>query len=260
MVVSRRSFPCLGPNLQPVENLSKVLLIQFNAVGFLHSSTDTPGQVHQRAQGFSGFIFLKRLVTLGKVKSEQQVANPSVSPLRAWYAASIAGFLQTSADAIFGHLAKNSDFDITPTQRNAWIEQIEFLQAKLQQLTGQLFLEFNIPRMGRRIDVVLLIGPIVFVVEFKVGEEQFDRAAIEQVWDYALDLKNFHEASHHASLIPILIATKSKATPTVEFTADSDCVYRPIRVTPESFRAAIDSALQKITGGELDMNQWAQAP
>jgi hypothetical protein len=194
------------------------------------------------------------------VKSERQTDNLSVSPLRAWYAASIAEFLQTSADAIFGHLAKNSDFDITPTQRNAWIEQIEFLQAKLQQLTGQLFLEFNIPRMGRRIDVVLLIGPIVFVVEFKVGEEQFDRAAIEQVWDYALDLKNFHEASHHASLIPILIATKSKATPTVEFTADSDCVYRPIRVTPESFRAAIDSALQKITGGELDPNQWAQAP
>lgn len=194
------------------------------------------------------------------MKSEQHIGTSPVSPLRAWYSASIAEFLQSSADTIFGHLAKNSDFDITPTQRNAWIEQIEFLQAKLQKLTGRLFLEFNIPRMGRRIDVVLLIGPIVFVVEFKVGEEQFDRAAIEQVWDYALDLKNFHEASHQASLIPILIATKSKATPAVEFTSDSDCVYRPIPVTPEGFRSTIDSALQRITGRELDANDWAQAP
>ena len=61
--------------------------------------------------------------------------------------------------------------------------------------------------MGRRVDTVLLVRPIVFVVEFKVGETAFDRAAIDQVWDYALDLKNFHEASHSSPIIPILIAT-----------------------------------------------------
>ena len=71
-------------------------------------------------------------------------------------------------------------------------------------------MEFNIPRMGRRIDVILVIGSM-FALEFKVGETTYDRAAIEQVWDYALDLKNFHEASHNVAIAPILVATESQA-------------------------------------------------
>ena len=194
------------------------------------------------------------------MESVQPTNGPHVSPLRTWYGASIADFLQSSPDTIFGQLAKNSDFDLVATQRNAWIEQIEFLQAKLSGLTGSIFLEFNIPRMGRRIDVVLLIGPVVFVVEFKVGEKEFERAAMEQVWDYALDLKNFHEASHHAALVPILVATNSKMSPPAEFVADADQVYRPVQVSSDGFRPAVDDALQKITGAALDNQQWAQAP
>jgi hypothetical protein len=146
-----------------------------------------------------------------------------VSSLRAWYGASIRDFLNSSADTIFAQLAKRNDFDLISTQRDAWIEQIEFLRSSLKGLTGTLYLEFNIPRMGRRIDAVLLIGSVVFVVEFKVGEKEFERAAFEQVWDYALDLKNFHEASHHASLVPILIATNSNGfatTPEVRSGSD----------------------------------------
>ena len=79
--------------------------------------------------------------------------------------------------------------------------EIGFLREQLIGLTGALFLEFNIPRMGRRIDTVLVVGPVVFVIEFKVGESNFDRAATDQVWDYALDLKNFHEGSHSASIV-----------------------------------------------------------
>ena len=85
-----------------------------------------------------------------------------------------------------------SEFSVLSAQKDAWLAEIALLQAHLVGLTGSLFLEFNIPRMGRRIDVVLLIGPVVFVVEFKVGKRTFDRSAVDQVWDYALDLKNFH--------------------------------------------------------------------
>jgi hypothetical protein len=120
-------------------------------------------------------------------------------------------------------------------------------------------LEFNIPRMGSRVDAVLLIGPVVFVVEFKVGEAAFDRAAVDQVWDYSLDLKNFHEASHQVSLVPMLIATEAKESVPVKLTADLDRVYRPIQVHPDGFRVAIDSALKMITGDALDQSQWAQA-
>ena len=72
-------------------------------------------------------------------------------------------------------LAAGSGFTLLSTQTDAWLAQIALLQARLGGLNGALFLEFNIPRMGRRIDAVLLIGPVVFVIEFKVGESVFDR-------------------------------------------------------------------------------------
>ena len=127
-------------------------------------------------------------------------------------ASTIAEFLRMDSDSILGRLAANSDFTVLPAQRDAWLAEISFLQNQLTGLSGSLFMEFSIPRMGRRVDVVLVIGPIVFVVEFKIGDADFDRAAIEQVWDYALDLKNFHEASHSAPIIPILVATGAGAT------------------------------------------------
>ncbi len=159
---------------------------------------------------------------------------------------------------MFGILAKNPEFDLAATQKEAWLGQIVFLQRNLEGLSGTLFLEFNIPRMGSRVDVVLLIGSVVFVVEFKVGEAAFNRADIEQVWDYALDLKNFHETSHHVSLVPILIATEAKGSVSVEMAKDTDGVYRPILVHPVGFRATIESALGMVTGAALDQRQWAQ--
>src|SRR5690606_36888488 len=81
---------------------------------------------------------------------------------RAWYSAPIPEFLQTQPDSIVGQSATNCDFSLLAAQRDAWLIQIGFLQERLVGLTGSLFLEFNIPRMGRRIDTVLLIGPVVF--------------------------------------------------------------------------------------------------
>jgi hypothetical protein len=114
--------------------------------------------------------------------------------------------------------------------------------------------------MGRRIDVVLLIGPVVFVIEFKVGEKTFDRAAIDQVWDYALDLKNFHEASHAVSIVPILIATDVAQSAPINLQSDDDKVYRPVPVNIEGFRKVVDSALQSIPGSPLDDKKWSRAP
>jgi len=179
---------------------------------------------------------------------------------RAWYAASISEFLQTQPDSIVGQLVVNGNFALLPTQKDAWLAQIAFLQERLVGLTGSLFFEFNIPRMGRRIDVVLLIGPVVFVVEFKVGESAFERAAVDQVWDYALDLKNFHEGSHSVSIVPILIATGATESPKPRLQVDGDKVYHPIQVHPANFREAIDGSLRTVTGEILDDQQWSIAP
>ncbi len=188
-----------------------------------------------------------------------EAVGPAAPLSRAWYGASIAEFLRANPDSIVGRLTTNSDFALLPTQRDAWLAQISFLQAGLVGLTGAIFLEFNIPRMGRRIDAVLLVGPVVFVVEFKVGEETFDRAALDQVWDYALDLKNFHEASHPVSLVPILIATGTTESAPVRLHADEDKVYRPIPVHPAAFRGVIDLALGSVAGAVLDELQWSRA-
>jgi hypothetical protein len=114
--------------------------------------------------------------------------------------------------------------------------------------------------MGRRIDAVLLIGPVVFVVEFKVGESVFERSAVDQVWDYALDLKNFHEASHSAAIVPILIATRSTESARMNLHVDEDKVYRPILVCPNDFRKAIERGLRTVTGEAVDEHQWSRAP
>ena len=63
--------------------------------------------------------------------------------------------------------------------------------------------------MGKRIDGVMLVGPVIFVLEFKVGESTFSSAALDQVCDYALDLRNFHESSFNHFIAPILIATEA---------------------------------------------------
>jgi hypothetical protein len=93
------------------------------------------------------------------------------SSLRYWYGASIDNFLATDPDAIFGQLAANCDFNLMPTQRDAWFTEIDLLRFQLRGIAGSIFFEFNIPRMGRRVDVILLIGTVVFSIEFKVVRE-----------------------------------------------------------------------------------------
>lgn len=154
---------------------------------------------------------------------------------------------------------RNSEFALLPTQTNAWLEQIHILQDQLKGQTGSLFLEFNIPRMGRRIDTVLLIGPAVFVVEFKVGETSFERAAIDQVWDYALDLKNFHEASHASSIVPMLVATGARPSAPNSLQVDEDAVFHPLQVAVDQFGTVINECLRSIRGEFLDGDRWSRA-
>ncbi len=162
-------------------------------------------------------------------------------PTRAWLGASISEFLKMPCEDVIGRLTAHSEFAVLPTQRDAWMVQREILAIALQGIDGSVFLEFSIPRMGRRIDAVLLIGPVVFAIEFKVGEALFDRAAIEQVWDYALDLKNFHEGSHAAPIVPVLVATEAAAPRLVRLVADHDSVFRPVEVGSDGLRAVVQA-------------------
>jgi len=179
---------------------------------------------------------------------------------RAWYRAPIEEFLHAERDSIVGKLAGNSDFSTVLDQRDAWLMQISVLQEQLVGLKGLIFMEFSIPRMGRRIDAVLLIHSIVFVVEFKVGETLYQRAAVEQVWDYALDLKNFHQGSHYAPIVPVLVATGASESPSVKLQVDPDLVYQPVSVSCATFRSALDLAVGTIQAQPLDEAGWEGTP
>ncbi len=180
---------------------------------------------------------------------------------RAWYNAPVSEFVGGTPNEILGSLVRNSEFSVDEAQRDAWLTEIDFLQRNLVGITGRVFLEFSIPRMGSRVDAVLLQESVVFVVEFKVNEQDFGRAAIDQVWDYALDLKNFHEASHAACIVPILIATgASDQSSGIELVADQDQVFRPLCVAPESFRPTLDAVRRQVAGNLIDERGWAAAP
>lgn len=91
--------------------------------------------------------------------------------------------------------------------------------------------------MGKRVDCLLIIENIVFVIEFKVGEKEYLSSNYEQVWDYALDLKNFHKPSHNALLIPILVATDAKSE-AIQFlqTTHEDRLFKPLKANKNNLR------------------------
>ena len=147
---------------------------------------------------------------------------------RSYYSASAADFVRVSPVAVLGELVAHHTFAVDQNQRNAWQAEITHLQEIANDLPDSfVFLEFAIPRMGKRADAVIISGGHVFVIEYKVGADDYQKHAIDQVLDYALDLKNFHEGSHNLTLVPILVATKAPARQ-LEVKAWADDVMRPV--------------------------------
>ena len=93
---------------------------------------------------------------------------------RFYYGKSIAEFLGEDSDAIFGALSRAESFDTARDQKNAWNEEIGLLKSILQGYEGYVFFEYSIPRLGKRVDVVLLIKGVVLCLEFKAGAERFE--------------------------------------------------------------------------------------
>jgi hypothetical protein len=176
---------------------------------------------------------------------------------REYYSDRIAGFLRSTPEEIIGKLTINNDFSLEQNQRNAWLTEINILQLALTSHQGTIYFEYSIPRMGRRIDVVILIGPVIFVLEFKVGEEVFTSHAKDQVLDYALDLKNFHESSHEQFIAPVLIATEAKnVTPIIATTPQNDKTLFPIVTNAELLETVIEKVLSFVQGDNIDHSQW----
>jgi len=176
---------------------------------------------------------------------------------REYYKSTIQKFLETNSTEIIGELAINNDFSLEQSQRDAWFEEIHILQTILSPYSGSIYFEYSIPRMGKRIDVLIIIKSVIFLLEFKVGETEFQSHSIDQVWDYALDLMNFHETSHHCYIAPILIATKAKNIITVISTTNhNDKILSPIKSGGDNLGEIIEKVLLFAEGQDIDSSSW----
>ena len=178
---------------------------------------------------------------------------------RAYYQETISNFLETDQSAILGELTKAHPFDLNALQRDAWIYQIKDLQQQLINIgLGHIFFEFSIPRMGKRVDVILFINGVIFVLEYKVGSSSHDKQAIDQVLDYSLDLKNFHEGSHDLHIVPILISTRAQnSSNVIEYYWDK--IVKPILSNGSNLEQIIKQVLHEIQNtqhDQLSVEEW----
>ena len=184
---------------------------------------------------------------------------------RYYYFDTISSFLGRKENEIVGELTLASQHDINEEMSQSWVEEIKTLRDALLPYSGRgsLFFEYNIPRMGRRADVIAVIDGVVFVLEYKTAEQRFHREAMIQVWDYALDLKNFHEGSRERIIIPILVAPKEKDNHCrLDLKHFEDHVYEPLMVNSSQLRTAIDKVLASVPKNpqteEADLS-WAKS-
>ena len=183
---------------------------------------------------------------------------------RCLYNNEIKDFLNESENSILGIFGRNYHGTVQSTQTDAWLEEIIIIQNLLKSLNnidGQIIFEYDIPRLGKRIDVTLLINGIIFCLEFKVGESRILEADVDQVLDYALDLKYFHKFSSDKIIVPILIATNYKSsTSIIAMSVYNDKVVNPLVTGKDGLLKLINEVLVKFPNETSIDNNWVISP
>ena len=178
---------------------------------------------------------------------------------RSYYSQSISHFLADDDKAVLGELAKNHEFDLEEQQKNAWIKQIEILKEELNEFnSGHVIFEYSIPRMGKRVDTIIIYSGIVFVLEFKVGADKYDSYDIDQVLDYSIDLKNFQEGSHNIKLVPVLVATNApdRNNDYNKYPQYDDGVFKPILCNSHNIKGTLNRISSRYTSDSINPIEW----
>lgn len=174
---------------------------------------------------------------------------------RYYYKNDIVAFMAESTNSVLGELVANHEFSLEEQQRNSWVAQIDLLKLWLKDTACEIIFEYSIPRMGKRIDCVIISGATIFAVEFKVGAELYESHAISQVTDYALDLKNFHEQSHNRNIVPILICTNAPdQNPFLEFYSDG--IAKTLLTNGQSLAIIVSIVQSQSTGCNIVVDDW----
>ena len=173
-------------------------------------------------------------------------------------------FANASQDSILGIFNRKRHGMALTTTEEAWESEIAIMNDVLSSLApknGRIIYEYDIPRLGKRIDLVLLLEGIIFCLEFKVGESRILEADVDQVLDYALDLKNFHKFSQDHLIVPILVATNYRdASTDIRMSVYDDRVVNPL-VTGKAGVAKIIAEVLRRFPNETPVNpNWIISP
>ena len=173
------------------------------------------------------------------------------------YKAKVNQFLVSQEDEILGQLTNQHKFrQLEQQQINAWRRQIRELKQTLARFPdATLLLEFEIPRIGKRVDAILILNGSILVLEYKVGAKTYDATSIDQAYDYALDLKNFHKASHHLTIVPVLIATDAPSkSPNLEIGVDG--IASPLLANSDNLLTVLNLLSTALPKVGLDADAW----
>ena len=180
---------------------------------------------------------------------------------RYFYKSSFMNFINDSFNSIFGAISGSDEGDSVRDQKDAWSEEIVIMQKVLspwKDENGEIIFEYSIPRLGKRIDVVVLLRGIVFAIEFKAGKDIYLRADMEQVLDYALDLKNFHTDSHNRTIVPILVATREeRSSHELRYSVYNDKIYEPLFSNADNLGRLIGEVLEREQAQPSSVEEFA---
>ena len=182
---------------------------------------------------------------------------------RCLYHSSFQNFMKADNNSIFGTLCENYHGEALTTTRDAWLGEISILKNVLRGFddNGEIVFEYDIPRLGKRVDVVLLLQGIIFCLEFKVGESRILEGDIDQVLDYALDLKNFHKFSEDHIIVPVLIATNYRSSSKlIQMSVYDDKVVNPIVSGAAGLSGLLSEVLRKFPDEPPIDKNWIISP
>lgn len=175
---------------------------------------------------------------------------------RAYYFNSINNFILEDDELVLGQLLINDEFETTDLQKMAWRSVVQILKEQLVEFSqGNIIFEYTIPRMGHRVDVICIIEGIIFLLEFKVGDKEYKKSTTDQVMDYALDLKYFHDKSRIRYLVPINVSTKA-AEKHNEYYCMADNIHNTLFCNENNIGSTIRETISRINATSLSVLEW----
>ena len=196
--------------------------------------------------------------------------------MASFFRASVGEFLAQSDEKILSCLAvsyANRGYTSQYTDQTlTWERDIGLLRKTLEECVLRVasarnwgvLLEFSIPRKEMRIDVVLLIGNEILLLEAKSGDA-FQQAK-RQIEEYALLLHYFHQASADRRIVPVIVSPEADSPNLDELNQyelfPQLAIYwiNKVILTPWDELSEVLCAVEKHQDIQISVASWDESP